>query len=99
MNKNPGQLTLTQQFTVAALAVATGVAAAYGVNENIVPLFNAVYETPLTAFVLNFATLAMVSGGAAGYAEQSLRMKNAEERRLKPWGQAPLKWWQKPYNP
>ena len=82
--RDPHALSLAQHFTAAALAVGAGMAAAFAANETVVPALNALYETPLTAFVVNFGALFAVTGGTAGYAEQTLRQANATRHKAAP---------------
>ena len=78
---DPTHLTLTQQFTAAAFALSMGIAAAYGVNETIVPLLNAVHHFEGTAFFINFSAMFAVTGGTLGWTEQTLRQKNEKYLR------------------
>ena len=97
--RDPGALSLAQHFAVATAAVTAGMAAAFVANETIVPVLNTLYETPVTAFAVNFGTLFAVTGAAAGYAEETLRQFNAARHRASPWGPAPRAWWNRPLNP
>lgn len=92
-------LSLAQHFTAAVMAVTLGVAAAAGANATIVPVLDAVYYTPLTAFAVNFTTLFAVAGGAAGYIEQSIADYNRTRPRLQPWALPAQDWWDKKGGP
>ena len=91
-------LSLVQHFTAAALSLGMGMAAAMAVDTTIVTALNAVYQTPLTAFAVNFGTLFAVTGGAAGYLSQSFAQYNAA-RPLQSWALPAQPWWIKNEGP
>jgi hypothetical protein len=93
------RLSLTQHFAVAALSMTLGMAAAVTANATIVPLLEAVFHTPVTAFAVNFGTLFAVIGATAGYTEQTFAQHNKAHPKLQKWALPAQDWWNKKGGP
>jgi hypothetical protein len=93
------RLSLTQHFAVAALSMTLGMAAAVAANAAIVPVLDAIYYTPVTAFAVNFSALFAVTGGTAGYTEQAFAQYNRAHPKLQPWALPAQDWWHKKGGP